>query len=59
MTKTRGWRKMLRGLAIGCGSLALLIAAFVVWVGVDIYQQIRDGAVRRQATAAELRAAGN
>ena len=41
MTKTRGWRKMLRGLAIGCGSLALLIAAFVVWVGVDIYRATR------------------
>ena len=41
MTKTRGWRKILRGLAIGCGSLALLIAALVVWVGVDIHRATR------------------
>jgi len=41
MTKTWGWRKILRGLAIGCGSLSLLIAAFVVWVGVDIYRATR------------------
>jgi len=41
MKKARGWRKILRTLAIGCGSIALLFAAFVVWVGVDIYRATR------------------
>ena len=41
MKKARGWRKILRTLAIGCGTLALLFAAFVVWVGVDIYRATR------------------
>ena len=41
MKKARGWRRILRTLAIGCGTLALLFAAFVVWVGVDIYRATR------------------
>jgi len=41
MKKARGWRKILRTLAIGCGSITLLFAAFVVWVGIDIYRATR------------------
>ncbi len=38
MAKSRGWRKILRVLAFGCGTIALLFGAFVVWVGIDIYR---------------------
>ena len=53
----------INGLPIADGKpgpvLSRLLEAWGQRVGVDIYQQIRDGAVRRQAAAAELRAAGN
>ena len=38
MAKSRGWRKILRALALGCGTIALLFGALVVWVGIDIYR---------------------
>lgn len=38
MAKSRGWRKLLRALALGCGTIALLFGALVVWVGIDIYR---------------------
>ena len=38
MAKTRGWRKILRTLALGCGTIALLFGALVLWVGIDIYR---------------------
>ena len=36
MATSRGWRKTLRVLALGCGTIALLFGALVVWVGIDI-----------------------
>ena len=41
MKRGRGWRKIFKSLAIGCGSLAVLFAAFVIWVGIDIYRATR------------------
>jgi pimeloyl-ACP methyl ester carboxylesterase len=41
MTKKRGRRKILRALAIGCGSIALVFGALVFWIGSEIYQAIQ------------------
>jgi pimeloyl-ACP methyl ester carboxylesterase len=41
MMKSRGRRKILRALAVGCGSIALVFGALVIWIGSEIYQAIQ------------------
>lgn len=42
MEKPRRRRPILRGLAIGCGVLALLVAVLGAWIGSQIYQATRQ-----------------
>jgi pimeloyl-ACP methyl ester carboxylesterase len=41
MKKSRGFRSVLKLLALGCATVALLFGVLVIWIGVQIYQTTR------------------